>query len=291
MTGQTYIDALDLFDTFGITVLKGYNSLVSYPALKPVVVNNWPEEDGEEADLTNPVLDTKTVSITFAAMNGGQPGNFIEMLTDGAYHTLNFTEIGRAFSLRLISQSDIQVDTESKIFIFTLTFSDDRPMEGYSYLEPETTMGKQSRYSIDGKNLGDYGVLVLQGSTEEILKSPAVKTNQMRSFKNNPGLLDDSGNSTYDHQAVYFQAKEATILCLMKAATHSEFWRNYHALLFDLTRPGERRLTSPSIGLDAPFYYKKSQVNRILTEGDVWCQFTLTLQITKYRIPNENILK
>ena len=60
MTDRLYIDGVDVFKAYGICVgLGGYKHLVQYPALKEVKCVDWPEENGVEPDLLNPVLAAK----------------------------------------------------------------------------------------------------------------------------------------------------------------------------------------------------------------------------------------
>ena len=43
----------------GICITKGsYNNLVAFPTMKEPDKNDWPEEDGQEFDLSSPTLDT-----------------------------------------------------------------------------------------------------------------------------------------------------------------------------------------------------------------------------------------
>ena len=66
MKGKLIINGIDAYVRYGVFVEQyGYKALVQYPALKSVESNNWPEEDGIEADLSSPVLDTKSFNISF----------------------------------------------------------------------------------------------------------------------------------------------------------------------------------------------------------------------------------
>ena len=62
MEGRLFIDGGDAYLQYGAYVVNGgWNELVAYPPLKPVESNDWQEEDGIEADLSAPVLDTREV--------------------------------------------------------------------------------------------------------------------------------------------------------------------------------------------------------------------------------------
>lgn len=67
ITGRLYIDGDDAYKQYGVYVVKGgWNDLVAFPPLKTVPSNDWQEEDGIEADLSNPVLNTKEVQLKVA---------------------------------------------------------------------------------------------------------------------------------------------------------------------------------------------------------------------------------
>ena len=80
MTGRLYIDGHDAYKQWGVYVVSGgWNELIAYPPLKTVEYNDWQEEDGIEADLSDPKLNTKEVSINIAY--GGLFSRFIEFVT------------------------------------------------------------------------------------------------------------------------------------------------------------------------------------------------------------------
>ena len=96
MKNNLYIDGTDAFTRFGVFIAEGgHNEVVAFPALKaPEVSNDWAEYDGIEVDLSDPKLDTKELEIKFNAVGMYQTGDFISLLSDGAYHTFEFKRIG-----------------------------------------------------------------------------------------------------------------------------------------------------------------------------------------------------
>jgi hypothetical protein len=278
MIGKTIINGKDLFGVFGIYITEGgYNELISFPGLKQVTTIDWPEQDGEEVDLTDPVLDAKQVTISFAANRNSDLAGFLTEMSTNGYHTFDFNEIGPTFNLRLVSHPNLKIDAEGKPFLFSLTFSDDFPLSSYEYMMPIPTSIMPQGYLLDNKSLSDYGCAVLQGSLAEITKKPDVKTAQFRSFNKRPGLLDYSNQTSYDDlKIIKYKAKDVTINGLMRAPSLIIFWINYRALLWDFIRPGARTLQVPGISVQC--YYKSSSVTIFYAEGGVWCQFTLTLR-------------
>ena len=64
MKGQLLIDRIDAYISLGICITKGsYNNLVAFPTMKEPDKNDWPEEDGQEFDLSSPTLDTDRKSV------------------------------------------------------------------------------------------------------------------------------------------------------------------------------------------------------------------------------------
>ena len=105
------------------------------------------------------------------------------------------------------------------------------------------------------------------------MKPAAVKQNLLRNIKTLSGAI-------YDGKAVTFKSKDVKLKCLMRAETLDGLWRNYDALLYDLTQPEERLLTVRELEQDFPCYYKSCQVSDFYPDGRIWLAFTLTLTFT-----------
>lgn len=277
MTDRLFIDGKDAFAEFGVFVSEGgYNELVAFPPLKSIKSIDWQEEDGIDADLSQPVLDSKEFNMKFV-LSGTyyRLGAFIELLSGRAYHTFDFKEIGCTYRLRLVSHTDL--DIALHLGFITLRFADDFPMAGYTYATPESTIPTYGDYKIDERRFTDYGVRVLAGTLAEVEKSPAIKPNLLRNIGTQSGAI-------YDDERVTFQSKEVKVKCLLRAATLPELWRNYNALLYDLVRPDERRLYVDATGEEYPCYYKSCSVTDFYATAKIWLSFTLTLVFTSFRL-------
>ena len=283
MIGRFSIDGIDAYEQFGIFIADtGLVGLLQYPALKKVDSNDWPEEDGEEFDLSQPALDTKTFQIKFASHKANRVGAFIEKISDKSYHDLEVPAIKQTFRLRLTDQQSRVLYSRGETF--TLQFADDFPLRGYVYLAPQSTMNRACGYEIDGLDLGQYGVSILEGSLAEVEKSPAVKQNLLLNFQRESGAI-------YDGEFVVFKAKDVNLKCALRATTAEEFWRNYKALLFDLTRAEERQLYVNKTGYEYPCYYKSCTSSKFLPmRGRIWWVFDLTLVFTSFRVRGEEYL-
>ena len=277
MSGKLYIDGNDAYEQYGVYVVKGgWNDLIAYPPLKPVECNDWQEIDGVEADLSAPVLNTREVQLKIA-ISGCYSRFFMLMalLSDGAYHTFNCASIQRKYRLRLTQQPNMSA--LKMLGTATLKFADDFPMSEYEYIAPKSGVAVAEDYAIDGALFTDYGVRVLKGTFDEIVRTPNVKTNLLRNIGNKPGAI-------YDGKNVRYKSKDVKIYCLLRAGDLTELWRNYNALLYNLVRPGERRLWVGELKSVFPFYYKSCQVTEFYPDGKIWLQFTLTVTFTVFRI-------
>lgn len=270
MTGRLYIDGTDIYSEYGAYVQGGgWNELVSMPPLKSVAVNDWQEEDGIEPDLSLPVLDTRDVQIKFACTAAySRLFALYDLLSDGAYHAFDCTHIGRTYRLRLVGVSGQEVSGE--LATLTMKFADDFPLDGFKYAYPTSGLAPDDRFKIDGTRLSEYGLRVLKGSLSDITRSADVKPNMLRNIGSRSGAIYDPRNVTY-------KSKDVKLYCLMTAESLSALWRNYDALLYDLTRGEERKLWVGALERDFACYYKSCQVTDFFPEGKIWLQFTLTL--------------
>jgi hypothetical protein len=277
MIGKLYIDGEDAYTTYGITITSGsYVNLLLFSPLKNIDSNDWPEEDGIEADLSSPRLDTREFALNFSARSKLMANDFFDAISDEAYHNFNFAEIGKTYKLRLVSQQNINVLRDMETF--TLQFANDFPFdENYEYAAPQSEMPSTGECELDDIDLSSYGITLLKGSLAELIKSPAVKKNLLTNINSRHGII-------YDGEEVVFQTKEVKLSCLMRAATLPEFWQNYDAFLYDLSRPGERRLFVDSEGEEYPCYYKSMSAGNFSFGGKIWFQFTLTLVFTSFRV-------
>lgn len=280
MTGKFNIDGVDAYGQFGVFISdSGLAKLLQYPPLKKVDSNDWPEEDGEEVDLSEPALDVKTVQVKFASHKANRFDAFIAAMSNTGYHDFEVPAIARTFRLRLFSQQSMTHYSRAEEFM--LQFVDDFPLIGYSYVAPETSMMRVSGYELDGRDLGQYGVVILEGSLSEVLKSPEVKQNLLQNLQRENGAV-------YDGAYVVFKSKDVKLKCSLRARTFDEFWRNYSALLYDLTRPNERTLFVEYTGFEYPCYYKNCTSSKFLfTKGKIWWEFDLTLVFTSFRVEGD----
>lgn len=273
MTGRLYIDGHDAYRQWGVYVVSGgWNDAIAYAPLKAVEYNDWQEEDGIEADLSDPKLNTKEVSLNFAY--AGLYSRFIEFITllsDRAYHEFDCSYIHRRFTLRMTQMPNL--DHAVALGFVTIKFCNDFPLKDYQYKAPSSNVMRAEDYLIDGLPFTDYGCRILHGSLSEVMKAAAVKQNLTRNIASLPGAI-------YDGEVVTFKSKDVKLECLMRAETLDELWRNYDALLFDLIRPDERLLEVSELEQTFPCFYKSASVSEFFPDGKIWLKFSLTLTFT-----------
>lgn len=274
MTKRLYIDGKDAYKSWGVYVTEqGWNELIAFPPLKEVEYNDWQEEDGIEADLSNPQLNTREVSIQFAYSGlYSRFLDFIAHIADTAYHDFECAYIKRRYKLRITQMPNLTAQKD--IGRFSIKFADDFPLYWYKYAAPQSQAMKSEDYLVDGVAFTDYGCRILKGTLSEVMKTPAAKTNLLRNIATLTG-------ATYDGAFVTLKEKDVNLNCLMRAETLDELWRNYDALLFDLTRPNERMLKVAALEQTFPFFYKKATVSQFYPTDKIWLRFNITLTFTR----------
>lgn len=281
--GKLFIDGKDAMVEYGIFVEKGgYKSLIQMPSFKKIDSTEWSEFDGEEFDLTSPVLDSKTFSMQFCIVNIDYAETLFDELSTGAYHSFEFVDIGKTYRLRLTQNGSFS--SFIKLGKLTLSFADDFPKipEGEYYNYGESGI-RQSGYKLDGIDFSQFGVFVLRGSDDAIRKVPNVRSNLTVDSASLSGLI-------YDEKFVTFKPKDVALKLLVNTDSIDEFWKRWNSLFAIVLKPDARTFYFSALGLEYECYYKSNSVTKfeIMRNGHIWCEFVLTLIFNK-RIKNENI--
>ena len=174
---KLYIDGKDAYTEYGVFVEQyGYKALIQMPSIKKLETTEWGEYDGEETDLTSPMLDTKTFAIQFCITEIDMANNLLELLSDKSYHIFNFTELNKSYKLRLVSNpSRSSLRHLGKI---SVNFADDFPpvvlndfineddLDDYNLIltqKPYTKAPadfKQKGYALDDIDFSLFGIYV-----------------------------------------------------------------------------------------------------------------------------------
>jgi len=270
MTGELIIDGLNVSTSLGILISQGgYIGLISFPEIKDLNFNDWAEQDGIEVDLTNVKIKAKVFEIDFVTKSrNANIDAFIDLITDGAYHVYNFPGLGITKTLRLVAGGSFN-GASNELRSFTLKFSEDIPMLGYEYSAPVGGRYPEQGYSIDLIDLSQYGIAVLEGTEAEILKVSDVKKNIEIDNSNVNGVI-------YDPMVVRFKSKDVRLNLLM-SGSGEDFIVNLNALMYNLTRQGERVLAC--LGKTYKCYFVKSEITYFDSTNPMWMEFGLVLKI------------
>ena len=286
LEGLLLIDGVDAYTAYkAVVVLGGHKGLLGWPSLKEVEVNDWHERDGLEVDLSSPVLASKEFPVDFYIFGKDSVGlsnldSLVSALRYGSYHTMNFAQVGRTATLRAVSFGEPELCDGG--LLVSITFADDFPLDGYTYLAPSSTVPAFSDFLIDGSPFTAYGTRITEGSLKTALALGSVKQNLRRDISILPGVIyddpADDENATSIRATISFH--DAVLKCYMTAPSLSAFWRNYDALLYNLSKPQARTLTIGETGAALTCYYKSQEVEDYSIDNGVFVKFSVTLAVT-----------
>ncbi|MEG2599898.1 MAG: hypothetical protein RSA66_10545 [Muribaculaceae bacterium] len=270
------IDGVDIPD---MRILEGsYANIVNLPSLKSVPTVDWWEEDGIDVDLSDPKLNAREISINIGGFGLlHDVGALIERINDGAYHVYRI--LGQEHRWRLVKCGKMEAQRFS---YFALTFSDDFPNPGMLPI-PLIRGGHSYFGDLNGQDLREYGITILDGTLDRIKKLPDVKENLTVDNRTIDGVV-------YDGKVVKYKSKDIQLKCLMKTTTLRNFWGLRGDLLLTLSGKSERSLYVNATEETYPCYYKSCTTHEFATncigatdKGTVWWTFTLTLAVTRFR--------
>lgn len=283
MKGDFLIDGSSAYNAYGVFVQRGgYTGVLSMPSFKNIETVSWLEDDGIEADLSSPVLDKRSMNITFGFRDIDALPSFFDRLSEAHSHSFSFPDIGRSLALRMISNGSLS--SLVRVGSLSLSFIEDVvALNAASPFSLGATEVTQRGFAIDGVDLSQYGCWVLDGFVPSWRKAPAVKENLVISSKTVAG-------QTYYGQSdgVQYKSKDFSLRLLIRTQSLSDFNRCYDALFYALTRPQARNLTLGSYAANLPCYYKSSRCSRmeVFKTASVWCELELTLTMLSVRPEN-----
>lgn len=276
--GKLFIDGKDALLDYGLFVEDGgMKALIQYPSFKKLDSTEWDEYDGEEVDLTAPVLDTKTFSLQFCITNIDYAEDFFDDLSTGAYHTFEFVHLKKTYKLRMTTNGTFTQFV--RLGKLTLSFADDFPEiptgEHYAYGKAGI---RQFGHELDGIDFSQFGAYVLDGSDASVRKAPSVRENLSIDTSTLAGVI-------YDDAEVHFKTKDVTLKLLINTTDVDEFWKRWNSLWSVVLQPEARSFYFQALGNEYECYYKSNTVSKleILRNGHVWCEFNLVLTFTDCR--------
>lgn len=260
------IDGTNIYTAYNAILLQGgLNSLLAYPKLKTPAKNDWAEHNGIEVDLEAPRLDKKEVTLKILC-NTESVDAFLDFLMQKTYRNYHFTSINKAFKLRFNGVSDVK-KIQGRCFL-TLKLSDDFPLYDYTYEAPNLTASHDFGYLLDGVKFTKYGLIPLEGTNLESTTEVKEKLEVGSKFINGVKVAEQTSKK---------KEYTATLQLFSKQST-ADFFKGYNAFLHDLIKPNERILTAD--GKAYKCYYRSARIQDfILTEGIVWCKFSININV------------
>ena len=277
------IDGIDSFERFGVFALEsGINELISYPPIKTVASNDWHEQEGIDVDLSAPRLDGRTASVKIGV--SGEIGSvlaitrleaFLAFLRQKVYRVFRFGFLGgREYTLRLVGEPNLTI--VQALGFATIKVADDFPQKGYTYVAPHSAIPRYDDYLLNGRAFTDYGARVTAGTLADFARRADVKVGLTRNIATKNGIIGDA------ECVIRQKGKEVKMRLHFRAETFAELWRNYDALLYDLTRPGERTIRVRDLGnRDYQTYYKSAQVTAFYPDDRPWLDTTISLVVVR----------
>lgn len=275
MDNTLYIDGREIFQTYGMRMLEGsLASVVCHPPVKASSVHtyDWQEYDGLDADLSAIRLDAREVALRLSTDGDfARYTAFINDLSAQTYHSLRFDALDAQFQMRLVKFSSF--DYYRSLGFISVTMSDDLPLQNYTGEQPTKGFQDNTGYTFDDLKFSDYGVLVIGGTMSEVARFGDVKQPLVRNVSTMKGQSADDTRLRY-------KANEVSLHCILKASDSVQFWRNWNALLHDISVAGANTLYVEEVNAKANFFYKGCEVSEFVADRQgVWMQFKLKIQL------------
>lgn len=268
------INNINIQTTYSTYLLdSNYKDILCFPPLKKLNSNDWAEYYGKEYDTTTPVLDTQQYTLTFIS-KATHYAPFITFLTAQTYNDFHFEELGKTFRLRFVSAQ--KAKTEEGYITTDITLANDTPLQGYTYTAPNASL-PPSGFIIDGIDIAKYGIYILEETQNSLLPTYEVKEHLTINSTAISGVQ-------YAQHANQFKERTLELHCYISQPI-STFWQLYEALLYNLTKQGERTINIPPSfggaggGLNA-IYQKASVKNVFLIQSTLKVEFTITFILT-----------
>lgn len=277
---------------FGAFLLDGsYTGMLTWPSLRNVVMNDWWEEDGVDVDMTEATLSGRTLTVLIGISGEGKRERFTSWLMgQGRRHTVTESAIGLNSELRLAGVTALGTAGMDTLTKLALVYHDDKlggflnsdgEIEPYS---PTSSLGLSDDYSINGKNLGVFGIRTL-GGADSFRKPALVKDGLVRDVATANGRIADvKGDAEHPLGLTRYGAKNVTLTCLMRGRSVSEFVNNWHALIYECSQKGVRaastELYSSLTGETYGAVYAGGQFSKIYSDADgVWAIMSVSFTL------------
>lgn len=322
MINLVEIDGVNIKQEYNVTLAEdSYKAAIEWPEMKSVAGNDWQEANGYEPDLSNPLLESRDLTLKFNLKGSSADiDSFYAFLGQQPTREYYFPQIGWTVKLRLVSMPSVSY--ARTFHVLQVQFAADTPPTvGYVYEAPVSTLPENREYVIDDMPLSAYGLRVLQGTISSVIKGSDVKPLLVRKssvingaqYDENP-LLNDADDSfdsddyetiggsfdgvsanwkrSKEKGTVTYKGRDITLKCLLDASSPTIAFKNYLALLYNLTKvqqapadptlAGARTIVIRALGKTFKCFYKNQVVDEFYyrdIDGRTWIKFDLTLTL------------
>lgn len=145
-------------------------------------------------------------------------------------------------------------------------------LQDYQYKAPISYIIQEQGLTLDNKDISEYGVSILDGTKDEILKPFPIKQNLISDSKYTSG-------STCEDDVFVYGSKDVKLKLCIEHWSVKKMMRNFNALLYDLTRSGYIQIGFN--GNNYRTFYKSSQVTKTHFGRIIYFEFELTMTFTK----------
>jgi len=214
------------------------------------------------------------------ALQGCVVASAVDLAATAVVQTGKIAVKGTSAAVRAVipdgNDDDKKAKKEQMYISYDITFASDFPLQGYTYTAPNATL-PTSGFTIDGIDISKYGIYLLEENQNTLLKDYEIKEH----LSINSTAI--SGVQYAEHSNV-FKERTLELHCYISQPINI-FWQLYEALLYNLTKQGERTINIPTSfrgvggGLNA-IYQKASVKNVFLIQNTLKVEFTITFVLT-----------
>ena len=267
------IDGVDAFTHYGAYLSNGQlAALLELPKLKTPASTEWADQDGEEYDLTTPLLDSRTLSLKFHVRTPEGFYSLIEALQTGAYHAFYLPQIEQTYTLRLTQTQSLSVT--GNLITAALTFSEDTPVTPSD--SPSTSpLIPLTGITIDGVDLANYGIHPIEGIRQNIL-APLPQREALKVT-----TCNTAGIALYDSQTVTQKPSTITLPLYITAATITDLIRRYQSLLATLLSPNLHTLVAYNHTIEC--FYQSVSITQLSLNRPLLI-YSLTIQAVTSKV-------
>lgn len=247
MDGGVIIDGTDIAALGAFMVRGGDHGLISFPTRKEPVMIDWPDQDGFEIALDNPVYEAKKLRVDYFLK--GNEMTFLDRLN--AFANLHFTsgdnsiyvrEFDKTFSMRFAGITSLKINRGittkgNKHALMSIDYVMDNPTQFLATGSASASREPDTQVTIGDVDLSAFGIIVKEVYGTAFRFSPKGGIVYNSRYVNGQSVVYPSSPKR--------AKQDITISCAMICEDRAAFMANWNALWTAVNVP------SLSIGLTA----------------------------------------